>query len=116
VKTARARLDDLAREAAGLPDGEYAARLSRVLQGYIADRLGRPQGEMSSAEAERLLAEAGFTTECACEAGAVLGDAEAARFARAAAEGFREGWLARVGRCMEAVERESGGRLPFRRR
>lgn len=108
-----------------------------MVQTYLADRLGRPAGEIPPEEAEALLGDAGFPDECAREAAAILREAEAARFgggpspprrgsapadlypaARTGGGGGSQGgardrdrhrdeWLRRAEALVEAVEREA---------
>ena len=104
AKNARARLETLSASGATLGGDEFASQLSRALQTYIADRTGRPAGELAASEAAHLLRQAGASDSCAHEAEAILKELEAARFGGAG--GDREGWLARVGSWVESAERE----------
>jgi len=104
ARTARARLEELGAAGASVDAGEFAARLSRILQGYLADRLGRPTGELPPREAQALLCEGGACEACASEAAGILADAEGARFGGGGVE--RGVWLERVLSCIGRVEGE----------
>lgn len=104
LSNAAARFEALRSEAGGLDETTFASKLSRVLQTYLADALRRPAGELPAREAEELLRGRGASEEVAREAVAILGSAEAARFG---GEGIdRDGWLTRVERCIESLEKE----------
>jgi len=104
-RTARSRLEEL-RSGAELPPGEFAQKLARIFQGYLADRLGRPAGELAPDEAERFLAGSGTARECAADAAAILRDAGAARFGGGGVEAVE--WLGRVESCVDAIEKGTG--------
>jgi hypothetical protein len=103
ARTARARLDELRSAGEGLGPGEFASRLSRALQGYVADRAGRPSGEIAPKEAAQLLCEGRAGDDCAREAESILSDLEAARFGGAGLDRGR--WLNRVGACVDTIEK-----------
>lgn len=102
ARTARSRLDEL-RAGGALTPGDFAARLARVFQTYLADRLGRPAGELAPDEAGRLLGESGAPAECAVDAATILRDAEAARFGGGGVD--TDEWLRRVEGCIESIEK-----------
>ena len=106
ARTAREKLGALREGLGSLGTAEFAEGLSRALQGYLADRLGRPAGEIPPGEAESLLAAAGLPEASAREVAAMLEEAEAARFG--GGEVDREEWLARAAACVGAVESERG--------
>ncbi len=102
ARTARSRLEEL-RSGAELPPGEFAQKLARAFQGYLADRLGRPAGELGPDEAETLLAGSDVPSDCAADAAAILKDAGAARFGGGGVDA--EEWLCRVESCVDAIEK-----------
>lgn len=106
-RTARAKLKELYAETASLGTAEFAQGLSRALQGYLADALGRPSGEIPPAEAEVLLRDAGVPEARAGEFASLLAEAEAARFG--GGEVDREDWLERAWKCVDAVQRGGAG-------
>jgi hypothetical protein len=104
ARTARQKLDALREDLDSLGTAEFAEGLSRALQGYLADRLGRPAGEIPPGEAESLLAAAGLPEASAREVAAMLEEAETARFGGGEVDG--EEWLARVESCVGSLERQ----------
>ncbi len=89
--------------AASLPGPEFAEAVAKALQGYLADRLDRPGGEIPPDEAERLLNESGVDKGLASDAAGVLREAGAARFGGGGVE--PEELLARAETCVDAIEK-----------
>jgi hypothetical protein len=88
---------------ASLPGPGFAEAVAKALQGYLADRLDRPGGEIPPDEAERLLTESGVDQELAGDAAGVLREAGAARFGGGGVEPAE--LLRRAQACVEAIEK-----------
>ena len=103
ARTARAKLEGLRGDPDSLGTAEFAEGLSRALQEYLADRLGRPAGEIPPGEAESLLKEAGVLEADAREFTEMLQEAETARFGGGQVD--RDEWLRCAESCIDSLER-----------
>jgi len=103
ARNARDAFGRLRADAESLSPPDLAEAVAKALQGYLADILDRPGGEIPPEEAKRLLSGSGVDDALAREAAEILREAGAARFGGGDVDGADI--LRRAEACVERIEK-----------